>query len=325
MEKFDRLYQLHQLLSGRRTAVSTRQLAESLECSEKTVKRYIDQFRDYYAAPIENVWGQGWRYLPGEQDSWELPGLWLTESELQSLLLLLDMLARFSNGLLSEELSAINKLIDRLLQSRGIKRSEIDKKVKIIPIGHQTLPDKRLHSVFTALILNQQIMISYRDFQGQSTVRNISPQRLVYYRDNWYIDSWCHKREALRTFSLSRIKRDELQKTKSISVNASKLDAYFTDSYGMFSGKAKNTAILRFFPTIAHEVARQHWHPEQQGEWAGEDYLLKIPYSDDRELIQDIQRYHPNVTVEAPPALCNKVKRNLYATLKLYDDENKRN
>ena len=33
----------------------------------------------------------------------------------------------------------------------------------------------------------------------------MSPQRLLRHRDNWYLDAWCHKRQAMRTFNLEQI------------------------------------------------------------------------------------------------------------------------
>lgn len=123
MEKFDRLYQLRDALSGRRIPVSTRQLAEELECTEKTVRRYIHQLRDYYAAPIENIYGEGWRFEPGKEAGWEIPGLWLSAEDIQSLLLLLDILERFGNGLLSPELAAIDRRVDSILAQRGMNRA----------------------------------------------------------------------------------------------------------------------------------------------------------------------------------------------------------
>ena len=32
------------------------------------------------------------------------------------------------------------------------------------------------------------------------TQRIVSPQRLSYYRENWYLDAWCHDKNALRKF-----------------------------------------------------------------------------------------------------------------------------
>jgi hypothetical protein len=33
----------------------------------------------------------------------------------------------------------------------------------------------------------------------------VSPQRLVHYRDNWYLDAWCHLRGGLRSFAVDAI------------------------------------------------------------------------------------------------------------------------
>ena len=69
---------------------------------------------------------------------------------------------------------------------------------------------------------------------------------------------------------------------------------------------------------IARDVALQQWHPEQIGEWEGDDYLLSFPYSDPRELIQDILRHLPHVEVEAPAELRQAVSRRLLAALQFY-------
>ena len=53
------------------------------------------------------------------------------------------------------------------------------------------------------------------------------------------------------------------------------------------------------------------------GEWEGDEYLLSIPYADDRELIQDILRHSPNVYIEAPAALRKKVQTKLQDALGL--------
>lgn len=42
--------------------------------------------------------------------------------------------------------------------------------------------------------------------KDERTERVVSPQRLIYYRDNWYLDAWDHLREALRSFSIDRIR-----------------------------------------------------------------------------------------------------------------------
>lgn len=108
MDKFDRFQLLHRLFRQHRKPIPLTRLAELLECSEKTVKRAIDNMRDYLDAPIEYFSdAKGWAYAPADQGRYELPGLWLTSTELQSLALLLQLLDGFGNGLLNRELLVI--------------------------------------------------------------------------------------------------------------------------------------------------------------------------------------------------------------------------
>ena len=71
------------------------------------------------------------------------------------------------------------------------------------------------------------------------------------------------------------------------------------------------------FPSIARDIAQQQWHPDQTGEWEGDDYLLTLPYSDERELTQDILRLSPGVYVESPAGLRHTVQEKLQAGLEV--------
>jgi predicted DNA-binding transcriptional regulator YafY len=55
MDKFDRIYQLHNLLAGRRTTIPLEELAGHLECSSQTVYRLISELRNYLGAPVELI------------------------------------------------------------------------------------------------------------------------------------------------------------------------------------------------------------------------------------------------------------------------------
>ena len=61
-------------------------------------------------------------------------------------------------------------------------------------------------------------------------------------------------------------------------------------------------------PNSARWVAAEHWHPEQQGHFLADGtYQLRIPYSNDPELIMDILKYGPDCRVVAPEDLRAKV------------------
>ncbi|TQV82465.1 WYL domain-containing transcriptional regulator [Exilibacterium tricleocarpae] len=318
MDKFDRIQQLHRLFKMHQRPVSLSTLAARMECTQRTVKRTIETMQNFLDAPIEyNRAGGGWQYVESPGALFELPGLWLTADELQSLTLLLNVLENLGNGLLNKELGFIDNQISRLLAARGIDPSALMEHIKVLPLGNRQLPGNTFQTVGESLLNRRRINIHYKSFKHQTTRRDISPQTLVYYRENWYLDAWCHLRGGLRTFSIARILRAETLPTATRQIPKQQLEAYFAGSYGIFAGTATDTARLRFFPEIAREIALQQWHPHQIGQWDGEDYLLSIPYSSDKELVQDILRHSPNVYIEAPAKLRQKVQDKLQEALAL--------
>jgi predicted DNA-binding transcriptional regulator YafY len=147
----------------------------------------------------------------------------------------------------------------------------------------------------------------------------VSPQRLVYYRDNWYVDAYCHLREGLRSFALDALIGVQLVDRVAKNVPEAELREMFETSYGIFSGKNRQVAKLRFTPFRAQWVAREVWHPEQVGEvHADGSYTLEVPYSDERELIGDILRIGSDVKVMSPVTLVKQVKEAIQKMLKQY-------
>ena len=74
LDKFDRIYQLHNILRGRRTPISRGDLTARLECSEPTVFRLIRVLKDHLNAPIE--WHEelgGYYYRRDAEGGWVAP------------------------------------------------------------------------------------------------------------------------------------------------------------------------------------------------------------------------------------------------------------
>jgi predicted DNA-binding transcriptional regulator YafY len=148
--------------------------------------------------------------------------------------------------------------------------------------------------------------------KGETTEREISPQRLVHYRENWYLDAWCHMRNEIRNFSVDSIHRAEVLEKKAKEVSRSSMDAVLGPGYGIFSGQDLEWAKLRFTPERARWVAPEHWHPKQKGTVEKDgSYVLELPYADDRELIMDILKFGAEVEVLGPPDLKKRVKAEI--------------
>ncbi|RLA51707.1 MAG: transcriptional regulator [Gammaproteobacteria bacterium] len=319
MDKFDRVLLLHRIFSGRRRGVSLNALAQELECATKTVTRTINLMRDHLNAPIEYINQEhGYRYAHSDPELYDLPGLWLSAAELQSMVLLIGMLENLDASLISRELSAVKNIIGKNLNKRGVKFEDISQRIKVLPLAGVHVNERVFARVGEALITRQRIGIEYTDYQNNQSSRTLSPQTLVYYRDNWYLDAWCHKRKALRVFALARVSRCDIIEQNTLDISRAELESHFANGYGLFAGVSNQQAELKFMPPIALEIARQRWHPLQQGRWDGEDYYLSFPYSDERELLRDIFRQLPHVEVIAPAGLKRAVRNRLEESKQLY-------
>jgi predicted DNA-binding transcriptional regulator YafY len=154
---------------------------------------------------------------------------------------------------------------------------------------------------------------------SQVTERDVSPQRLVYYRDNWYLDAFCHLRDNLRSFALDAIEFAVSSDKPAVSVDELTLKAFFEDSYGIFNGKPDKVAKLKFTPFRSQWVSREIWHPQQTGQYLADgSYQLELPYRMDTELLREILKEGSEVEVLAPESLRQQVARCIVLAEKLY-------
>ncbi len=159
----------------------------------------------------------------------------------------------------------------------------------------------------------------YKRSSDETDERVLSPQRLVYYRDNWYLDAWCHLRKGLRTFALDNIQQARQLPGKALDVDSDTLNAHYGSAYGIFSGAATRIATLRFTAERARWVSKEQWHSQQETQWLEDGrYELRIPYQNPTELIMDILRHGGEVEVISPPQLRQAVQQRLQQALEQY-------
>src|SRR5690606_2815880 len=297
-------------------------LISTLEVSRPTIRRDLEYMRDRMNCPI--VWdraGRGYR-IDDSTGRYELPGLWLSSTEAHALLTMHHLLENLQPKLLAPHVEPLKERVKLLLETSGQSAGEVMDRVRVVPIGTRRVEPKYFELVAHALLSRRRIRIRhYNRERGEETQRNLSPQRLVHYRDNWYLDAWDHDLGALRTFSVEMIRAVEIGDQPARDVPQRMLDDELGSSYGIFAGKPHRTARLRFTPYRARWVAGEIWHPSQKGTFDGEHYVLEVPYSDDRELIQDILRYGPEVEVLGPKSLRRKVAERLRKAVANYEPD----
>ncbi len=322
MDKFDRIFDLHQLFSNRRRPVTLKALQAELKCSESTARRAIRQLRDTLGAPLEYD-RHGYYYDSSSQGLYELPGLWFNAEELHALLASQHLLDNLQPGILTPHVAPLKKRLQDLLAHRHSGHPDIGRRIRILQMATRPTKMNHFRQIASAVLQRQQLRVFYHGrARDQTTERTVSPQRLIYYRSNWYLDAFCHLRNQLRSFALDRLQPVKTLTTPADDIAEEKLDTHYTESYGIFAGQPKHTAHLRFTSRAARWVADEQWHPQQRGNvLANGSYELRIPYNDPRELIMDILKYGPDVEVVGPTGLREQVVDKLNTALSRYKHE----
>lgn len=322
MSDMQRLHRITYLLQARKCVPLADFLSE-LEVSKATFKRDLEYLRSRLNASIVfDRFQGGYRFeSPQDDQKVELPGLWFTEKEATALALMHQLLASLDKGgLIGPHIEPLSAIIDNILGQHQTSAKELRKRIKVLPMAQRKTSVQSFAELGSALLNRQRLQITYyAKVKNEVTEREISPQQLIYYRDNWYLDAYCHLREELRSFAVDGIRRAVIVDHKAKEVPEKELKEYFGQSYGLFSGKANKRAKLRFTPEQARWISAEIWHQDQEGYFDGKGYyILEFDYNQDPELVMDILKYGSAVEVLGPASLRKRVAQELISAISRY-------
>lgn len=198
MRRADRLFQIVQLLRGKR-AVTARRLAERLDVSVRTIYRDMQDL-SLSGVPILGEAGSGYRLLPG----FDLPPLMFDIEELSALVLGARMVRAWSDPSLSAAAQQALDKIEAVLPAR--LRPELTRLDLMAP-GYSQAPEvgERLRQTRQAIRARRKLTLDYRREDGAHSRRTIRPLGIVYWGKVWTLVTWCELRWDFRHFRLDRM------------------------------------------------------------------------------------------------------------------------
>mgnify|MGYP006200789563 CR=1 FL=1 len=312
MSEIDRLYRYKTLLSSRR-AMSREDILNALEISPATFKRDLAKLRDRLNSPIVFDRDLGGYRLEKADNATELPGFWFSQDEILALMTIQTMIEQLNPGLLGPKLQPLRKRLDDMLTHQGLDPQLLTQRVRLMHAGKRHLPLAAFEHVAKATFERKQVRIQHHNrMSGQTLERDISPQQLIHYRDNWYADAWCHLRKEVRSFSIDAIQHATVLDKDAKNIDLQAMRHQLDGGYGIFAVNKVSWAHLRFTAEAAPWVSQEAWHPQQETEVDDTGALLmKLPYVEPTELIMDILRWGPDVEVLRPAPLKQAVAARL--------------
>jgi predicted DNA-binding transcriptional regulator YafY len=199
MRRADRLFQLVQLIRGRRLSTAA-QLALRLEVSERTVYRDVADLQ-HQGVPIEGEAGVGYRLGAG----FDLPPLMFTQDEARALVASVRMaqvwqdpaLAQASQAGLSKILSVLPTSARAAAQSMALFAP---------PLGLEPAVQATLQTLREAVQARRKLRVDYCDATEQLSQRTLRPLGCFYWGKVWTLAAWCESRHDFRTFRMDRMR-----------------------------------------------------------------------------------------------------------------------
>ena len=201
MRRADRLFQLVQLIRGRRLSTAAF-LAERLAVTSRTIYRDVADLQ-HQGVPIEGEAGVGYRLGAG----FDLPPLMFTQDEAKALVAAVRVAQiGLDAGLAAGAEAALSKILSVL---PAAARAAAESQAVYAPINAMTGLDadtrQRLQDLREAVQAQRKVHITYCDLQNKTGQRTVRPLGCFYWGKVWTLAAWCEARGDFRNFRMDRI------------------------------------------------------------------------------------------------------------------------
>jgi predicted DNA-binding transcriptional regulator YafY len=308
MSVLERVFYFHQeILKG--NYPNSRTLAEHFEMSIATSKRDINYLRDRLCAPLTfDARKNGFCY----RDDFHLPF-----EESPRIIFLLAMLGKLAKEAGLGELREVRQLEQRLSAMISPDYGAVIDSLHCLWIEIEAIDHRIFEIIVEAVAKKQQLSLHYSSIGGEATARIVAPLQLINYQGRWYVYAFCSLRRENRLFHIGRVHHAELT-GRNIPAEVFLDRTTLGQSFGIFQGKPSYTAEILFTSTAAELVTHQRWHKDQETVPVKEGLLLRLPVSDDRELVMKILQYGAMARVLSPPQLVKRLRDEIVSMAENY-------
>ena len=277
------------------------------KCSRQSVYRAINTLSEKYKCPVRYDVPTHTYVLDNPDWEFVAPTI-LSDSEL----LALTLGAKCAHDFLPSTVAGrIEAAVDKTLAGSGAKRftDELTDAFKFLSGRRPDDNGDIFLAVFEAWSSRRLLYITYKDEKGVETKRIIEPQALAFFDMEWTIRAYCHKREAPRTFLLSRICSAAIQ-NETFEARRDIIDNLTFDTFYNYAERISN-AKFRLTERGAQYAKKQILHtcqkiePDKESGW----YILTVPEASPERIVPWVFAQKGEAIPLSPNALVEEVRR----------------
>ena len=299
-EKFVRVIQLFARLSETKSGLTTKQLAEALEVTPRTVQRYVATLRDSAGIDIED---EGGRLRIGEGT--RLPPLQLDRYQATQLLValrLVHQLHRDQDPALVGALAQISRALRVPPVARYLERTLEHAEQR--PIHRERLQVER--AVVDAFVESRGLDVEYMDAAGHRSKRTLQPYFIEPEMEGRHVYVFAHDSVSgeVRPFRLDRIESARLLTTTFRVPDDFDIDTAISASWGIWQSESPQEVRLRFLPDATQWVRETRWLPSAEVQDLPDGGLeVHLRVADEREMRRWVLGWGALVEVLEPASL----------------------
>lgn len=297
-------------------------MAKEMGVALRTVKRDVEFMTDRLKLPIEYDSRKYGFYYTRPVD--RFPGVPITEAEVFALLVAHKAIAQYHGTPFEKPLAmAFRKLTGQLDTKERYSLHSLQEAVSFRPFAPDDADLRRFQVLTRAVRERRALAFQYKNLGTKNAQRRVvHPYHLACIDNHWYLFGFDVDRQAIRTFSLSRLTQPEVGEQRFTVPKDFDPDAYLRGSLSVYKGTADYEVVIDFDPWATDLIRGRHMHSSQQ--------FTELPDGCSRlclrlNSIEEIERWvltwGTHATVVRPKALAERLLKTGEAFVKRYSPE----
>lgn len=309
--KVDRLMSIVLVLLDKER-MSAQALADMFEVSLRTIYRDIDAI-DLAGVPIRSISGVGggFEIMP----NYKIDKKVFSTMDLTAILMGLSSLSNMIRG--DELINALAKVKSFIPANRA---KEIELKVNQICIdvspwmGNNNI-QPYLEIMKIALQESKLLSFEYIAHHGNKTSRTVEPYQLVLKSNHWYLYGYCHQRNDVRLFRLSRMSILQIQEETFIPRDYPKPQLEFHDILATMQIEIKIRIHSSILDRVLDYCTYENFTPD-----GDEHYIVRFPFVENDYHYDILLSFGDQCECLEPLAIRVKLKSRICNIASIYEN-----
>jgi len=283
-------------------------VAREFEVSTRTIKRDLDFMKYRMDLPLEFD-GHRNGYFYTRQVN-QFPQVLISEAEVFALLVAHKAIAQYHGTPFERPLEmAFRKLTGQLDRSVQFSLGNLDEVLSFRPFAPEDADLETFEILTRSLKERRELRFLYRNLGADKAHRRqVRPYHLACVDNHWYLFAFDVKREAMRTFALTRLRAPEIRQEHFTIPKKFNVNEYLEGSFNVFKGGDDYEVVIDFDSWAADLVRGRKWHSSQElTELPGRQARLRLRLNSIEEAERWVLSWGTHATVIRPQALAVRV------------------